>query len=163
MKYVGQTILYALFALGLGYFSASPVYTYVDPGKAMIRLSFSHTGAHVSECRRLTQEELNKLAPNMRRPTDCPRARVDLHVELELDGKRIYRDELRADGLARDGSATVYQRFVVEPGSHNLVVRMRDSRRSEGFDWTFAKNVTLVPKQNLAIDFNPGTGGFRIL
>lgn len=163
MKYIGQIAIYALFALALGYFSASPVYTYVDPAKAMIRLSFSHTGAHIRECRRLSQEELNQLAPNMRRPMDCPRARVPLLVEMELDGNVIYRDSLQPDGLARDGSATAYQRFTVASGDHELRVRMRDSRRSEGFDWEFEKNISLAPRQILVVDFNPGTGGFRIL
>ena len=139
------------------------MYTYVDPGKAIISLSFSHTGAHIRECRRLSQEELNKLAPNMRRPMDCPRARVALVVEMELDGQKIYSDSLQPDGLARDGSATAYQRFTVTPGDHALIVRMRDSRRSEGFDWVFERNISIAPRQNLAVDFDPGTGGFRIL
>jgi len=163
VKYIGQFIVYALVALGLGYFSASPVYTYVDPNKALIKLSFSHTGAPVHECRRLSQEELNKLAPNMRKPMDCPRARVPLLVEMDLDGKLIYRDFLQPDGLAKDGSATAYKRFVVEPGEHTLAVRMRDSRRTEGFDWKFARDIQIAARQNLAIDFDPGTGGFKIL
>jgi hypothetical protein len=163
LKYFGQVIFYALFAIGIGYFSVRPLYTYSNPDMAMIKLSFSHTGAHVSECRRFTQEELNALAPNMRRPADCPRERVPLLVELELDGAVIYRDELQPDGLAKDGSATAYKGFTVTPGRHEIKVRMRDSRRTDGFDWQYEKQVNLSPRENLAIDFHPGTGGFIIL
>lgn len=163
LKYLGQIIFYALFAIGIGYFSVRPLYMYSDPEMAMIKLSFSHTGAHVRECRRFTQEELNALAPNMRRATDCPRERVPLLVELELDGAVIYRAALQPDGLAKDGSATAYKGFTVVPGIHDIKVRMRDSRRSEGFDWHFEKQIDLSARQNLAIDFHPGTGGFKIL
>ena len=149
--------------MGIGYFSVRPLYTYSDPEMAMIKLSFSHTGAHVRECRRFTQEELDALAPNMRRPTDCPRERVPLLVELELDGKVIYREQLQPDGLAKDGSATAYKGFTVTPGIHEIEIRMRDSRRTEGFDWRYEEQVDLSPRQNLAIDFRPGTGGFKIL
>ncbi len=149
--------------MGIGYFSVRPLYTYSDPEMAMIKLSFSHTGAHVRECRRFTQEELDALAPNMRRPTDCPRERVPLLVELELDGKVIYREQLQPDGLAKDGSATAYKGFTVKPGIHEIEIRMRDSRRTEGFDWRYEEQVDLSPRQNLAIDFRPGTGGFKIL
>ncbi len=163
MKILIQIIAYALFAVGLGYFSSQPLYTYSDPAKAMIKLSFSHTGAHIRECRRLTQEELNQLAPNMRRPTDCPRERVPLLVELEVNGELLFRGSLQPDGLAKDGSATAYQRFTVLPGTHTLVARMRDSRRTEGFDWHFEQQVEIAPRQNLVIDFHPGTGGFKVL
>ena len=163
LKYFGQIVFYVLFAMGIGYFSVKPFYTYSDPGMAMIKLSFSHTGAHVRECRRFTQEELNALAPNMRRPKDCPRERVPLLVEFELDGEVIYKDKLQPDGLAKDGSATAYKAFTVTSGLHEIKIRMRDSRRTEGFDWQFEKQVKLSPRQNLAIDFHRGTGGFIIL
>ena len=44
-----------------------------DRGQAMVSVSFSHAGQRIQECRILTQEELNKLPPNMRKPEDCPR------------------------------------------------------------------------------------------
>jgi len=163
LQYFGQFIAYALFALVVGYFATQPAYTYLDPDKALIKMSFSHAGEHLQECRRLTQEELNLLPPNMRRPMDCLRERVALLIELELDGEILYRDELAPSGLAGDGASTAYRKFPVPAGSHRLVARLRDSRREDGFDYEQAAVVTLVPRQNFVIDFRPELGGFLFL
>lgn len=160
LRYAGQLLAYTLFAGTIGYFSTRPAYTRLEPGTAVITLSFSHAGAHREECRRLTQEELNALPPNMRRPTDCPRARVDLLVELELDGNRLYREKLPPSGLAEDGASTAYARFAVAAGPHRLVARLRDSRRREGYDYQQAVTITLKPQQNFVVDFRPELGGF---
>lgn len=157
---IGQAIAYSLFAVVVGYFATRPAYTHLAPDKAVIKLSFSHAGAHIEECRRLTQEELNRMPPNMRRPTDCPRARVPLMIEVELDGQLVYRDELPASGLASDGASTAYKVFPVNAGQHHLTVRLRDSRRTDGFDHEKSADITLTPQQNFVIDFRPELGGF---
>jgi hypothetical protein len=156
----GQAVTFAMFALLVGWFSASPSYTHVDPANAVIRLSFDHAAARVSECRPLTPEEIAELAPNMRRSLDCPRGRVPLLVELELDGTLLYRAVVPASGLAGDGPATVYQRFVVPPGPHEVTARLRDSRRTEGFDYESSERVDLAASRNFVIDFRSETGGF---
>ena len=163
LQTIGQAIAYALFAVVVGYFATQPAYTYFPPDKAQIKLSFGHAGDHETECRRLTQEELNKLAPNMRRPMDCPRGRLAVLIELELDGELIYSAELPPSGIAGDGVSTAYKTFAVEPGEHQLVARLRDSNRSEGFDHEKASKITLLPQQNFVIDFHPSKGGFLFL
>ena len=163
LQTIGQAIAYALFAVVIGYFATQPAYTYLDPGKAQIKLSFGHAGEHITECRQLTQEELNKLAPNMRRPMDCPRGRLPVLIELELDGELLYSAELPPSGLAGDGVSTAYKKFAVDPGQHRLVARLRDSNRSEGFDHEKAAEITLLPQQNFVIDFHPSKGGFLFL
>ncbi|NIR29894.1 MAG: hypothetical protein GWN84_11395 [Gammaproteobacteria bacterium] len=156
----GQILLYAAFAAVVGYLSSSPAYVHHDPDKALIKLSFSHAGEHKGECRRLTPEEIAELPPNMRRPMDCPRERVPLVVELEMDDALLYRGTAPPTGLASDGASTVYERFPVVPGDHTLTVRMRDTNRETGFDYTKSTHVDLVPRQNFVIDFQPQQGGF---
>jgi hypothetical protein len=163
VQLIGQLIAYGLFALVVGYFATRPAYTHIAPDKAVIKLSFSHAGAHVEECRQLTQEELNRLPPNMRRPRDCPRERIPLLIELELDGELICHDELPPSGLASDGSSTAYKKFPVDAGRHHLVARLRDSRRTNGFDHEKSASITLTPQQNFVIDFRPELGGFLFL
>jgi len=51
----------------------------------------------------------------------------------------------------------------VDAGSHQLVVRMRETDRAEGFDQEKTASVTLSPQQNLVIDFRPELGGFLFL
>ena len=162
-QYIGQAIAYTLFAVVVGYFATQPAYTYSPADKAQIKLSFGHAGDPKTECRRLTQEELNQLAPNMRRPLDCPRGRLPVLIELELDGELLYSAALPPSGLAGDGVSTAYQRFTVDPGQHQLVARLRDSNRSEGFDYEKAAEITLSPQQNFVIDFHPSKGGFLFL
>ncbi len=160
LQVLGQIAAYALFAAVIGYFSLAPAYTHLDPGLALVKLSFSHAARLKGECRRLTPEELAKLPPNMRRPLDCPRERLPVVVELALDGRPLYRAELPPGGLARDGTATVYRRFAVEPGRHVLAARLRDSARAEGFDYERTAEIELRAGQNLAVDFHADRGGF---
>ena len=158
-----QALLYALVAAGLVSFSAGPAYTQMDPGLALVKLSFSHAGQRKEDCRTLTPEELAALAPNMRRPQSCGRERVPLRVELVMDGSPLLRAELPPSDLANDGVGAVYRRFPVTAGRHEFVARLRDSRRKVGFDYERTAVVMLEPQQNLAIDFQPDAGGFLFL
>lgn len=158
-----QVIFYLVFAMLLKIFAQDIDYRHMDPANALIKLSFSHAGQHREECRRLSQEELEKLAPNMRMPVSCNRERLPLLVEITLDGEVIYRDSLPPAGLAKDGESSVYKRFSVSPGTHTVTARLRDSHRNEGFDYEQTGTVTLSPQQNFVIDFNAGTGGFIFL
>jgi len=160
---VGQGVLYALFAAFIGYFATQPAYTHRDPGAAVITLSFSHAGESKTACRRLTPEEIAALPANMRRPMDCPRGRVPLLVELLIDGEVAYLASLEPSGLAGDGSSTAFEQFTIAPGTHLLNVRLRDSRREQGFDYETEESVELVPGQHFVIDFRADTGGFVIL
>lgn len=160
LKYLGQIAVYAVISVVIGYFANAPSYTRIQPDQSLIKLSFAHGAKKKGECRRLTREELEKLPPNMRNPVVCGRERLPVSVELEADGKLIYADTLHPTGLTGDGPSRAYQRFVMEPGSHLFVARLRDSDRQEGFDYVNEKEVQLSPGQSLAIDFNPIHGGF---
>ena len=58
MSIIGQTVFYGLFAVIVGYFSTGPRYQHLAPDQALIKLSFSHHGQPVTECRKRTAEEL---------------------------------------------------------------------------------------------------------
>jgi len=158
-----QLITYLMFAILVGYFSSNPEYEFLDPDMALLKISFSHAGERKEECRRLTQEELEAMAPNMRRPLECRRERVPILIEVILDGKTLYKDQVPASGLSHDGASTVYERFRVTPGEHRLVTRMRDSRENEGFNHERSADIELKPGQNFVIDFNKDAGGFVFL
>jgi hypothetical protein len=157
---LGQAVAYLLFAAVLGVFSAAPSYTYLGPDLALIKLSFSHAAERKGECRRLSPEEIAALPPNMRRTEECPRERLPVLVELELDGRVVARQLLPPAGLHHDGASAVYRRFPVRAGRHQLVARLRDSARTEGFDYERAAQVELVPGQNFVVDFRAEAGGF---
>lgn len=157
---LGQALAYIAFVAFLGAFSASPSYTYLEPGQAMIKLSFSHAGDRIGECRRLSREEIAALPPNMRRTEDCPRRRLPVLVELELDGEVATRRLLPPSGLRGDGASSIYQRFPVAAGRHRIVARRRDTARTEGFDHEARHEVELAPGQNFVVDFKTEAGGF---
>ena len=163
LRLILQAVMYAAFAVGIGYFSFNPAYQHFSPDQALIKLSFSHAGVHEQECRRLSPDEIAELPPNMRRPLACSRERVPLLIDIRLDGEVLYHDYLPPSGLSKDGESTVYKRFPVRSGTYKLTARLRDSRREEGFDYELSETIILEPLQNFVIDFRIDTGGFVFL
>jgi len=159
-RYAGQAVAYAAFAALLGFFATAPAYNPIGPDAAMIKLSFTHVGQRKVECRRMSPEEIARLPPNMRLTLDCPRERLPVLIELDLDGKLLLRRELAASGLSHDRASSIYQKFVVPSGRHLVAVRLRDSARTEGFDYTRSTEVELKPRQNFVVDFHAETGSF---
>ena len=157
---IGQIIAFTLFATGIAYFSDSPSYTYHDPDLALIMVSFSHASEHKEKCRQFTPEETAALAANMRRPMDCPRERVAVHVELSMDGNTLLSKSYRPTGLAKDGSTSIYERMPVKPGEHQLITKLRDSNRQDGFDYESTISVQLKPRELFVIDFRKDLDGF---
>ena len=144
----------------IGYFSVAPAYVNFPADRALIKVSFSHAGQLVEECRVRSAEELAKLAPNMRTPTQCGRERSPVLFELELDGKPLYRATLAPAGLSRDGMSTVYQRFPVAAGRHQLRARLKDSVRVTDFNYRWEDEVNIPAGRVFVVDFNARAGGF---
>ena len=159
LQWVGQALLYALFALVIGYFSTSPRYRQLKPDEALLRLSFSHPGKIRADCRQRTPEELAKLPANMRAPLDCPRERSPVVVRLELDGKELYNESFAPSGLSRDGASTGYRRLAIPAGAHRVRVQFNDDSRVKGFNYERDKEIVAAPGQVVLIDFAPERGG----
>jgi hypothetical protein len=160
LQLAGQALFYAAAAVFIGYFASNPAYRQLPEGAAQIKLSFRHGAARIEDCRRLTSEEIAKLPPNERRPNTCSRERISIAVELRLDDRLLYAAVLEPTGLSGDGPAETYQKFIVPAGRHILTAKLRDSKRSEGFDYEKQVEVDLKPSQNLAVDFKADQGGF---
>jgi hypothetical protein len=156
--WLGQALLYALFALFIGVFSAWPPYQALPPGQALLKVSFIHHGQRVAPCRPYTPQELAKLAPNMRTPLKCGRERAPVEIEVVLDGATVYRQVAPASGLSRDGASSVYHRMDVPAGEHRITVRLKDGPGAV-FGYTREATLRLAPAQVLVIDFDPQKGG----
>jgi len=85
-----------------------------------------------------------------------------MRVQLLVDEVPIYDEVVQPTGLSRDGPAHIYRKFAVAPGRHEITARLRDSDRSEGFDYEHRVTVELAPLQNLAVDFSSDQGTFII-
>lgn len=160
--WVGQALLYAAFALAIGIFSQWPEYEHLAPERALIKLSFIHHGRKLEECRRRTPEELAKLPPNMRAPMQCGRERAPVIFEVDIDGAPALRVHAPPTGLRKDGAASAYERLETSAGKHLIAVRMKDSARTEGFDFEHTATIDLAPAQIRVIDFDAERGGIAL-
>lgn len=160
--WAGQALLYGAFAAVVAVFSSWPTYDHLPHDHALIKLSFTHHAKRMHECEAVSVEELAKLPPNMRAPMRCPRERSPVTVEVDIDDELAYRETASPSGLSRDGAASVYQRIILPAGAHRLSVRLRDSVRTEGFDFERSEVVHLDPADILVIDFDAEQGGITL-
>jgi hypothetical protein len=162
MKIVSEILAYAMFAAVVGLLSVWPRYELVADDQAFISIAFVHPGKRVGECRILTQEQLNALPPNMRKPTECPRERHPLRVELRSGPDLLYQGSSQPSGLWSDGKSNVYQRILVAAGEHDLFVGMNDSGGDDHFD--YVKNVVIYvePGRNIVVRFDETQRQFDI-
>ena len=157
-----QVVNYTVFMAMVWYFSFSPPYRQLAEEDAVVTLAFGHAANRVSECTVLSQEELEKLPPNMRKPMDCPRERSPVTIELRVNGELASRDVLEAPGLYQDQSVDVYRNVEVPKGQHHLSVWMNDDVNVVGPTYEFETTVTLQPAQRLVVSFDPNKNGFSI-
>lgn len=156
--WLGQVVLYGLFAAFVGVFSQWPRYQALPPGQAVLKVSFIHHGERVHPCRTRTAEELAKLPPNMRAAQECERERVPVAIEVDVDGVTVYRHVAPPSGLSRDGASSAYHRLALPAGEHRIAVRLRDASGT-AFNHTREGTVRLREAQVLVIDFDPARGG----
>jgi ferredoxin/coenzyme F420-reducing hydrogenase delta subunit len=160
LRLLGQLPAYLAIGAFIGFFATRPSYEFLSSDEAVVKLSFSHPGARRVNCTRLTSQELAKLPFEQRKRLECPRGRWPVYIELDLDGRTVYRGQHAPAGLASDGPSTVYRAFRVPVGEHELIARLRDDGSKEGFDYTSAAVIQLESRENFVIDFHADDGGF---
>ena len=158
LRYALQGVNYAVFMALIGYFSTAPAVRQLGENEAVVTLAFAHRGQPVEPCRQLSPEELVKLPPNMRLASDCPRERSPVVVEVLMDGRLLFREQADPPGLFKDGGVDIFRSAKVPAGTHLFEIRMNDSVRVEGFNYTHQEEVTLEPARHLVIDFKPEQG-----
>lgn len=159
LRFAAQCLLYVPLMAILGTFSTQPRFQVMPEDKALVRISLTHAGSLVVECRQRTSEELAKLAPNMRAQLVCPRERSPIRVQVSIDDSSLLDVTAPPTGLRSDGAATIYRRTEVPAGRHRLVARLADGP-SGAFTHERSIDVDLRPGGSLLIDFNAAKGGF---
>ena len=153
-KLLAICVAASLFIVVLARFSNWPNTKLRDSDQAVISLSFSQSGQLLQECRRLTQEELDKLPANMRKPEECQRERQPVEVVFKLDDKIIYEEKIAPTGIWSDGAVTVYKRMKVPKGQHQLFIGMRNSNKDQGYDYHLESDLDLNSGQHLIVEFD---------
>ncbi|MCW5635735.1 MAG: hypothetical protein KIT17_20530 [Rubrivivax sp.] len=157
--WLGQLLLYGLFAAFVGVFSQWPRYHALGPDEALVKVSFVRVGKPVGDCRRLSDAELAKLPPNMRAATTCPRERSPVQISVHIDGERVLERSAAPSGLAKDGASALYERLVVPAGERRITVHLSDDVRARDAGWRRDEMRRLTPGQVLVIDFDAEKGG----
>ncbi|MBF0455844.1 MAG: hypothetical protein HQL72_13645 [Magnetococcales bacterium] len=149
-----QAVAYTLFCALIYFFSTAPAYTYLESDQAEIKLAFKHASKRVHECVKRSRKELMKLPPNMRKTNDCPRERAIVQVTIYLDGKRIADKKFVPPGLHQDATVFAYAKLPLPVGDHVLSVEMRDSARTEGYDYKKEASMSITTGQALVVGFD---------
>lgn len=157
----GQAVAYAAFALMIAYFASNPVYRQHDPSKALLKLSLTHAGQKVGECKERSAEELAKLPPNMRAKTACGRERSPVTLEMDIDGVKVFSQTAKPAGLSGDGRSRFYDSREIPAGRHVITARMRDGGDPNVFDQVAEVTVELAPRQVFVVDFDEENGKFE--
>ena len=162
IRYPLQILNYSIFMGLVWYFSILPPYHQLDEGEALITYTMSHVGKHVTECKKMSYEELMKLAPNMRKPMDCPRERSPGVMELKLDDEVIFSHTAQPLGLYKDQGIDIYQNIKVPAGTHHMQTWLNDDVKVEGPIYQREQDIVIKPEQHLIIQFDSGEGGFTV-
>ena len=162
VRLVFQVINYSVFMAMVGYLSILPAHRHLEENQALVTLACGHAGQPVSPCVRFTPEQLAKMAPNMRKPAECPRERSPVTIELRLDDVVLAREVIEAPGLYNDQSIDVYRNFEVPAGNHSLSIQMNDDVNVTGPTWRYQQTVSLRPAQRMVVAFHPEQGGFSV-
>jgi len=161
-RIAGQALVFLLLVLGIGYLSQRPLLRPLPEGEGLVRLAMAVPGKLKGECRQFTEQELAKLAPNMRRPQDCPRERLPVRIRLELDGVLLREEVIEPSGIARDGGATAYWKLAVPAGRHELRARVSEDAAAPGFAYERGFRVDLHPGGIVTLDFDRQRGGILL-
>lgn len=161
-RWLGQFLLYGLFALAIGVFSHWPPYRHLGENQALIKVSFTRVGKPVGDCRKLSDAELAKLPPNMRAPESCPRERSPVTIEVDVGGVNRLKRSAPPTGLSKDGASALYERLQVPAGEQRIAVRLSDDVRARATPYSREATVKLAPGQVLVIDFDAEKGGITL-
>jgi hypothetical protein len=107
-------------------------YTPPAAEEATLRLSWRARGERVRECRRLPAEEVAALPAHMRREEECTERILPSHLRVEVGGRVLVDDTVRASGARGDRPLYVFREIPLLPGTHDL--RVRFGRAEQGAD-----------------------------
>lgn len=138
-------------------------YPFFKSDNAMLKIGFKHTSPKTHDC---TDEEVRAYQEKMGmglihmikrkgEEKDCgKRERFPVYLELYIDDVKIFSETHKPTGLRKDGAVFYYHKFTVEPGSHTLSIKMRDSKKEGEFNYTFKEEIEFKTSQVISIDFD---------
>ena len=116
-----RTLVTAVATAGVGFLARAP---YTPPGSdsGVLRLSWRLIPDRTEHCRRLSQEELEKLPVHMRNPTVCERESADYQLIVQVGDAAPDTTRFLPKGAHGDRPIFVLQERGLEPGVHRVLV-----------------------------------------
>ena len=132
----------------LRYLSAAPV-PYHPEESARLRLSWSARPERIEVCRKLSAEELERLAEHMRQRVSCEGVFATYTLRIGVDGNVIGESIIRGAGLRNDRPLYLLRDYVVPPGTHRFQVTL--TRREKTDDDAAAYEKAVVPETDTGL------------
>ena len=90
--------------------------------RALLRLSWRARSERVESCRQLSAEEQARQPAHMRQSEVCEGRLLPYVLRVELDGRVLVHDTVRASGAREDRPLYVFRELPVAPGPRRLAV-----------------------------------------
>jgi hypothetical protein len=151
LRVTAQIGFYACVGIFIGYLSVAPGYQYTDGQSSVLKLVVRHSGFLLGECRVVSQEELMKLAPNMRKPQDCPRGKAPMSVSLLVENEVFYDGIIKPSGIHSDGVLALYQQFNIPPGQVSVRLAIESGKQDLQL---FERELAVRPADVLLLEYH---------
>ena len=126
MRILLRALGVALAALGLfamAWASRAPLRVAAGD-RATVRLSIGARPERIEKCVAQSDEQLAKLAPQMRQRLVCEGVTARYQLELRRDGELVLAQLVRAGGLRHDRQLYVFKETAVPPGRSSIDLRL---------------------------------------
>ena len=110
------------FAAALAIAGLSQLLVPSGSGDGIVSLSWRTEAARIEECRTLSEEELSRVAPHMRRSEECVGGTADYQLRLSVGDLEPWVDTIAPSGLRRDRPVYVLHDQLVPPGRYPVSV-----------------------------------------
>jgi len=115
------------------------------------------TGSEVN-CRETSEAERAQLPAHMRQDKICQRGRVSTHVTIQVDDREVLNREYLPLGYRSDGHTTGYESFAMNPGTHRVLIRMKDKADEGRWDYEFERTLEFKRDKRLYVEFQKDFG-----
>ena len=89
-----------------------------------LRLAWRAQPERIEVCRTVPEAELANLPRHMRQPVLCEGRSAEYRLTIANDGVQLADDTVHGGGARRDRPMYLYREFALEPGPHDLTIRL---------------------------------------
>ncbi len=163
---IAGIILLAIPAFATAYLSSLPRYTFRNADRSELMLTFKHTSHRVHECAAVEKATYIAGIHNLKHSQNAGalcggRERHPVGIRLVMDGKVMVNKDIPPLGWRHDSTVFVFEKFIVPPGEHSLVMAMRDSGKTgENYDFRYEGIARFEQGKIVVVDFDDG--GFKV-